>query len=140
MIASLFSGILGNKYVLGALVVLTLLSGAYIYYLRTSAQIERLTNDNKQLELENESLKASKARLEADAKKIIKSNEDLAKEVSKTRKEADEIKETIYRENKKKKSLEELAIKKTSLIEKLVNKGTKEVFDCFELLSRGGDC
>lgn len=136
----LITSILGNKYVIGAVVIVTLCTGAYIYYLRTSSKIERLEHHNQLLQLENDSLKQAIDSLKKDYESINNAKEDLRKEVSDLKKKTDQLEDTLYRENKNKKSLEELAIKKTSLIEKKVNAATDKVLKCFETITSGGDC
>lgn len=50
------------------------------------------------------------------------------------------LKEVLYRENQRKKSLEELAIKRTSLIQLKINKASQEVLNCFESIARNESC
>ena len=133
---SVVSSLLGNKYVLIALLVLSTLG--YIHYLRSSN--DSLRTEKAALEVSNKTQQETINNLHEDIESVRKSIVALDTEKKSIEKQKKELDETLYREKNKKKSLEELAIKKTSLIEKLVNKATKAVFDCFELLSKGGDC
>jgi predicted nucleic acid-binding Zn-ribbon protein len=71
---------------------------------------------------------------------IIQAKEDLSKEVETLQEKQKTLEETIYRENRGKKSLEELATKKTSLIERMINRATEQVFQCFVEVSKGEVC
>lgn len=138
LVAGLFSTFFGNKYVVGALLLVSVFLGVYIYYLQTSNKIIRLQNNQL---TETVSLQSNVIQqLKNDAKQ----KEESLKEISRVKEElqtkVNEIEKTLYRENNNKKSLEELATKKTSLVEKKVNDATDRVLRCFETLSRGGDC
>ncbi len=140
MFAPFFSYIATNKYIIGAVLLVTVFTSAYIYYLRTSSKIEKLEHDNQILQLENDSLKQAIVQIQKDYQAIIEAKESLSERTAELEKQTKNIKDTLYRENQKKKSLEELAIKKTSLIQKKVNDATGKVLECFETLSKGGDC
>lgn len=135
-IMSFVTSLLGNKYVLiGLFVVSSLL---YVNHLRTS----NATLRNEKIKLEQTIVEQQEAvaALKRDIKQIVESNNIVAEEKTKLENEKKALDETLYREKQKKKSLEELALKKTTLIEKLVNAATKKVFNCFEVISQGGDC
>jgi len=136
MLATVFSYILGNKYVIGIILVLSVLG--YIQYLRSSNA--SLRTEKAALELSVQLQQETITNLQADIKQVRELEKSLQEEKKAVDKQKKDLDDTLYREKKKKKSLEELALKKTTLIEKLVNKATKEVFDCFETLSKGGDC
>ena len=110
----------------------------YVWYLR--ADNDRLREDRKTLTITVEQQKRAMDQLKEDVEDVIKANKEVEQEKEKVRKEHKKLKDTLNRDNKKKKSLEELAIKATSKIEYRVNKATREVFECFELITRGGDC
>jgi phosphopantothenate synthetase len=71
---------------------------------------------------------------------IIKAKDELSTEVQTLKEQQRQEEQKIYRENDNKKSLEELAVKKTGLVQKVINKATKKAFDCFVTISEGGDC
>lgn len=112
----------------------------YIYHLHASHKIEALTRENAQLELVIEQQKKAIESIKTDYNKIIVAKDDLANEIKKTQTEVEELREKLFRENLGKKPLEELATKKTSLIEKKINKATEKEFRCIEKLTQGGDC
>lgn len=129
-----------NKVLL-ALGGLTLLSASfYVYYLITSAQIKSLKQENIDLQKKVKDQELIISLMKEDYTKIIKINSELSEKVESNKKEIDELRNKLFRENKNKKSLEELATKKTNLIEKIINKGTEKVLTCFEVISSGGDC
>lgn len=117
-----------------------LLLSFYIYYLRASSKIESLTRDKIELEQVVEDQKKAITQLRQDYDKIIQAKEELRKDVEAIRDDVEREKKKLFRENRKKKTLEELAKKKTSLIEKKINDATDNVIECFETISRGGDC
>ena len=51
MFAGILSYILTNKYVIGAIFLISLFTGGYIYYLRTSAKIANLEYNNLVLQM-----------------------------------------------------------------------------------------
>ena len=129
-----------NKILL-AIGGLTLVSVSfYIYYLISSAQIESLKRDNIDLQKKLKDKELIISLMKQDYENIIKINSDLNAEIQKSKEENDDLKKKLFRENQNKKSLEELATKKTSLIEKIINKGTENVLTCFETISYGGEC
>lgn len=140
----MFTGLLSffstNKYLIIIALVLTTVTSGYVYYLRTSAKIESLEHEKETLTLENTKLHEVLALQEKSYKEIVASRDNLIKEINKVNNESKDLVETLNREKNKKKSLEELAIKKTSLIEKKVNAATQRVLECFETLTKGGDC
>ena len=126
-----------NKILL-AIGGLTLVSVSfYIYYLISSAQIESLKRDNIDLQKKLKDKELIISLMKQDYENI---NSDLNAEIQKSKEENDDLKKKLFRENQNKKSLEELATKKTSLIEKIINKGTENVLTCFETISYGGEC
>lgn len=133
---AIVGSILTNKYVIGLIAALALI--IYIQHLRHS--VESLKTENSALETQVETQKKTIENIKKDVEAVSKAKEDVLAERERLDKKKKELEETIYRENKKKKSLEELALKKTTLIQKKVNAATKQVFECFELISKGGDC
>lgn len=140
MLTTFFASLFANSYtkwVLGFLIVFGL---CYGYYWHSQAVIEKLTQQNQILTMQNTELNKALVALKTDYDNIIKSKEELAKTISDLQKQTNQIKNTLYRENEKKKSLEVLAFKKTKLVQDLVNKATHNTMACFETLSQGGNC
>ena len=50
------------------------------------------------------------------------------------------LKEKLYRENRGKKSLEELAVGKSKTVQRLINDATEDVLKCFENISENRKC
>lgn len=111
-----------------------------VYYKVTQGQIKSLKTENTRLVLVVEQQKQAIEQIQRDYKEVIRSREELSTEIQATQTEIQELREKLFRENLGKKPLEELATKKTTLIEKKINKATKEVFRCLEILSEGGNC
>jgi len=125
-----------NKYTAAIVLVLSVLG--YIYFLRHSVEV--LQKEKTELLLVVEQQKRAVEQMQKDIANVVKAKDDLVAAKESLDAEKKKLEETLYRETKKKKSLEELAQKKTTLVQKLVNKATQEVFDCFEVISAGGDC
>jgi hypothetical protein len=135
-----FSALYKNRYVISAVGVVFLVLSFYTYHLYASARIDSLQRDNQDLSRKIEQQQREIDNLKVNYVNIIQAKDELSKEVDALKNQQRTEEEKIYRENRKKKSLEELAIKKTTLVQKVVNKATKKVFDCFVTLSEGGDC
>jgi len=129
-----------NRYVvvIGAIVLLCV--SFYLYHLRATIKIERLETENAKLEDIVTRQSDALVKIEQNYKEIISAKDEMQKELHEIQERHDTLVKTIYRENRRKKSIEELARKKTSLIEKKINKATDNVLKCFETLSRGGAC
>lgn len=129
-----------NRFVVAIGTFAILLVSFYVYYNVTQSRIESLTRQNKELEIVVQQQKQAIEQIQKDYKQVIDSKEELTKQIQDTQTEVQELKEKLFRENLGKKPLEELATKKTTLIEKKINKATEELFRCLELLTQGGDC
>lgn len=129
-----------NRYVVISGGVIVLLLAFYSYHLYASGRIESLERDNKELTrlVEDQQRQIDAIKVNYDA--IIKAKDELLIEVQALKDQQRKEEDKIYRENRNKKSLEQLAIKKTGLVQKVINKATKKAFDCFVTLSEGGDC
>ena len=110
----------------------------YVHLLRQS--VLRLEKQNRDLLVVVEQQHRTITQMKLDVERVIKARDDLAKTKELLESERRSLTDTLYRENRKKKSLEELARKRTTLIQTKVNRATDEVFKCFEELSRGGEC
>lgn len=114
--------------------------GVYFYISHLRAENNRLIQDNASLKnavkMQEETIKG----LQEDHTKIIKSKDQLNEKVVELQKEKVDLIDKLNRESKNKKSIEELARKKTKLVEKAVNNGTAKALECFELLSENKEC
>jgi len=129
-----------NPTVLKILGVLIIVVSSIVYVKYTQNQINALTQDNELLQLGIEEQHRVIDSLQNDIQLIIESRDKLSELLIKSNNEITELKEKLYRENQGKQSLEQLAIKKPQLVENIVNKATKDVFDCFESLIDNQEC
>jgi len=136
----LLAKIYQNRYLLIVAAFVTLCIAFYIYFLRASSTIDRLESENNSLKTLVQQQIDAFNKMRKDYDDIIQAKEDLSKEVETLQEKQKTLEETIYRENRGKKSLEELATKKTSLIERMINRATEQVFQCFVEVSKGEVC
>lgn len=129
-----------NRVLVGIGTFAFLVVSFYIYYLQASHKIDTLSRDNAELQLVIAYQKRTIENIKTDYNKIIVAKDELAREIKQTQTEVEELREKLFRENLGKKPLEELATKKTTLIEKKINKATEKEFRCIEKLTQGGDC
>lgn len=125
-----------NKYVISGFLVLFF----YVYYTYTNVVIFNLKESNANLLVVVEKQREQLKQLHTQYEKISESRQKIYDERDKLSKERDDLKEKLFRENNKNKSLEKLAIGRSSLVENLINKSTSEVLSCFDLISRGKEC
>lgn len=139
-ILAFFKTLYSNRYVIISSSLVLLLFSFYIYHLRATNRIESLERDNKELNriVAEQQKQIDVLKVNYDA--IIKAKDELSTEVQALKEQQRQEEQKIYRENDNKKSLEELAVKKTGLVQKVINKATKKAFDCFVTISEGGDC
>lgn len=139
-ILAFFKTLYSNRYVIISSSLVLLLFSFYIYHLRATNRIESLERDNKELNriVAEQQKQIDVLKVNYDA--IIKAKDELSTEVQTLKEQQRQEEQKIYRENDNKKSLEELAVKKTGLVQKVINKATKKAFDCFVTISEGGDC
>jgi hypothetical protein len=128
------------RYLIIAGLFLVLCVSFYLHYLKSTLVIAELRNKNTELSRIVTEQSKTIADLRVDYDLIIKGRDELAKEVSESKKELDKLKKTLYRENSGKKSLEKLSIKKTKLIERKIYQGTESLFKCLERISQGEVC
>jgi hypothetical protein len=120
--------------IVGAIIIMVLSIYLYINYLRGT--INRLEQDKVTLQVAVELQQQAITQLQDDFKKVIAAKDAITKKTKELEKKTEELKETLFRENDGKTSLEELAlIDKKGRIQKLINNATKKVFRCFEILS-----
>jgi chromosome segregation ATPase len=132
--------IITNKYVIIGVTVVTLAVGAYLYHVVTQRKIENLEHENHNLRQTVAVQKEKLFKQDADYKTVIDKLKKYNKEVESLKVQNKELEDKLYREREGKKSLEELARKKSQLVEKAVNRGTKKVLDCFENITNNKEC
>ena len=129
-----------NRIVIAVGAFGVLLASFYFYYTIASNRIDELTRQNQELQIVIEQQKKAIEQIQRDYKNVIESKDELNKQIQDTQTEVQELREKLFRENQGKRPLEELATKKTTLIEKKINKATDDALRCLELLTHGGDC
>lgn len=129
-----------NKYVLGGLAIGITVLSCYATFKYQSHRIDILKEEKASLKSIVIQQNLTIERLQADYKAIISSKEKLNHEVIKLRNTSKTLENKLRRERNGKKPIDELARAKPGLVGKAVNDGTKNVFDCFEKISRGEEC
>lgn len=97
--------------------------------------VDRLREKNVELGAKVESQQEIITGMEKDHQKITAAKDDLSKTVDVLRKDSEELRDTLYRERRNKKSLEELALAKSELIEKMINAASLHVLECLEIIT-----
>lgn len=121
------------KYLIIAIVFLSLTT--FIGYLKY--ENINLENENKELEV---SLKVSEENL-SKAQKTLKETQQYSKELSKiVNEEKLKSQDLQTKLNKFEKSVDKIAERHPKMLNNILNKATKSVNDCFEVLSKGGEC
>ena len=104
--------------------------GAYYYYKDTQARIATLTENSAKLEQAANTQKQTIDVLVADAKKFRELNKELNIKLD----AANDYKNTLI-DKLRKHDLAKLSLKNPGLVEKKINRGTKNLFESFEKLS-----
>lgn len=102
--------------------------------------IENLRQENEQLKQDKVLLESSLEEISKNHDKIRKSLDVALAEKQKSLIQLEETKRSLYREIRKRKSLEELAVAKPKLVERRINDASEHVNKCFENLSKGLPC
>jgi predicted nuclease with TOPRIM domain len=121
-------------------VIISAVLGVYFYIGHLQSSNEILRQNNAKLEASNQAQQETIKKIQEDHAAIIKAKDTLAEKLDELKKERTELVDQLDRESKKKKSIEELARKKSKLVEKAINNGTAEALKCFETLSVDGKC
>ena len=129
-----------NRYVIGFVSLAFFLLSCFAYYTYASSKIELLEKDKAHLQEVIEEQKRQIETIKKNYEELIRTKDELSREIEDIRQKEQEAIEKILREERDKKSLEELALKKSKLVENAVNRATQNVFECFEIISLGGDC
>jgi hypothetical protein len=128
-----------NKTALLITVFFILCVGFYSYYSYASEKISQYISKNLELNRIIEQKNAIIDSLKKDYESIITSRDELMLLVDKGNKEISSLRDRLFRENRGKKPIGELARNKTVLVEKAVNKATEDVIRCFEKISKNND-
>jgi len=133
-------GLIAHPTVIKGLLISGLIAGGFVYYKYNQNLVERLRTEKSLLDLQVSQQKKAIESIQRDFKIIIENRQKLEKELEASRKESEKLRETLFRENQGKASLEELARARPGLVERRVNDATNNVFRCFEKLSAGESC
>ena len=112
----------------GALVLLCVVFG--IYFKISQGTIQEQSANISKLTGAVEEQQAAIAQLKADAAKQAQITQDLSSKYQASREQVTALSDKLTKHN-----LNTLAAHKPGLIEKAINKGSKEVNQCFEILS-----
>lgn len=129
-----------NRFVIGLVSLAFFVLACFTYYIYASSKIELLEKDNRTLQQVVEDQKRQIETIKKNYENLIKAKDQLQREIDDIRRQEQEEIDKIQREERNKKSLEELALKKSKLVERAINRATQNVFQCFEIISLGGDC
>jgi cell division protein FtsB len=119
---------------IGTAILLAVSLYFYIVYLRSTIDTLELQNANlvTAIKQQEETIKL----LQQDYAKIIASKDAINQKVKDLEKKNDDLRDKLFREYNGKTSLEDLIlIDKKGRVVKLINKATKEVFRCFEVIT-----
>lgn len=134
MLETLLSYITKKVALIGLAVAMVLSLYFYIAYLRST--IETLEKDNATLQIAVQEQQKTIVALQQDFKAIIKAKEEINNKVRELEKKNDDLKDKLFRETQGKTSIEDLILlDKKGRVVKLINKATKKVFRCFEILT-----
>lgn len=135
VVSSILSVISSKYFWIGSILLV-----CYLYYIATTSKIHNLEKKNEVLLEQTVGLQAQQKNLLENYKKIEVYNKDNIDLIKKLDIKTQKNKESLFRELKNKKSIEYLALRKTILVEKAVNDGTKKSLDCLEKVTAGEVC
>ena len=115
-----------------AVVLIAGISGAGMYVMKLRSDNAILKANQIKLEEAVSSQKALIAKQEADFKEILAANQKMNELVNALKKDLDDLDKRF---NKGKRDVGKLAIEKTKLIEKIINKGSVNAKRCIEIAS-----
>lgn len=116
--------------------IITIIIGTVAYIKYQSGKINQLKLDNSKLSTAVVDQAKTIDKLTQNYKEILDLKDQYIKETKDLQLQITSLNDTLYRERKGRKSLEELlAADKRDRVLKLINDATKEVFRCFEILS-----
>jgi chromosome segregation ATPase len=122
-----------NKYLIIAIVFLSLTT--FIGYLKYENNI--LENENKELVVSLEVTKEELSKTQKTLKDAQQFSKELSKIVNEEKLKAQDLQTKL---NKFEKSIDKIAERHPKMLNNILNKATKSVNDCFEVLSKGGEC
>ena len=109
---------------------------AYAYYKDTQSALQQYAENNATLEVALETQKAATVALQRDIKLMSTTLVGLNKDFEEARQRVSDLEKTFNESaNGDKRDFGALAEAKPGLVERAVNKGTVEVFNCIEILS-----
>lgn len=132
--------LLTNKYVMGFVLLVLVLSSCFAYYKYSSAKIDSLTKKTVELEAIVAQKEQYIESLKVDYTKILKSKTDLEELNQKYSKSINSLRDKLNREARGKMSMSEMASKKPNLIEKYMNEEIKRQLDCIKNINDKEDC
>jgi chromosome segregation ATPase len=107
----------------------------FIGYLKYENNI--LENENKELVVSLEVTKEELSKTQKTLKDAQQFSKELSKIVNEEKLKAQDLQTKL---NKFEKSIDKIAERHPKMLNNILNKATKTVNDCFEVLSKGGEC
>ena len=112
------------------LVLTTVGGGVYFYYTSTQATIQQLRENNYALEAANKTNQETISQMEQAAEISKKLNKELSDKYNQSESRVNSLRDKLIDHD-----LTNLSIKKSGLIEKRINNGTKKVFEHLESIT-----
>lgn len=136
MFASLIGGI--NLKMIGAVLLTVAVMFAWRYYEKSQATMLEQAQQIQTQKIQIEQDKLIKKQQAEDIKHQVKITTDVTSEFSKARSEVESLRGKFDKINKStqvKRDLGKVALRKRTLIQKIINNGTKNAFRCIEIAS-----
>lgn len=140
MLTTALRYIITNKYLIIILIIVLSYTTFFAYYTFVKYKIESLTTKVTTLEDENLKKNLYIQNLKIDYDKILKSRDELNELAQKSAKNIETLRKKLNREIAGKKSIEELAFAKPTLVEGYINKRIKAQLNCFKYIDLNGEC
>ena len=126
----MFSQIKIYAMIAGAVLLLSMVGGAYWYYSWSQDEISTLRDNNAKLETAVSTQKEAIASMERDAQNMGQQIIVVNNQFKQARRERNALRDVLAKHD-----IAYLAYKKPGLVEKIINNGTEDVGRCFEILS-----
>ncbi len=109
-----------------------LVVGTIFYY---QHRVDKLTNEKKELIVSAQLQEQTIKNLESDITKIQSEYKNYQDQMKEAIDSSNQLRDKLYREIKKKKTLEQVTISAPEQVEKRINIATKQVFDSIEQIT-----
>jgi regulator of replication initiation timing len=124
-----------NKNTIIAILVVSFVSFLYIRDINQRNKINSLSRTNEMLNLSIQQYQKTLDNVQKDIEKVKQSNKELISLNHKLSNEKVELEKILFRERQGKKPMSEVSIKAPEKVQYRINKATKEVFRCLEIIT-----